>query len=366
MKVNQPNKDVEEWGTTDPDKKAKFGVLEQLGGTWINYNANEDSNLGLHTISMPSGGTNSEFMPGLYHFVCENYTEELTFKLVPDGVRNRGGYNEQYVGAIEYNQAITNTDGKGIHEENGMYMYLGDMYTHAVDEKTMKDDLGEVFTPGLKLGDKSQQFLPHYNICRSGTIPHGNSIQLLGRDYLPEAGKPAFPEGDATWDDDRLSIHPSMAVIMADDKPIGPHNLDTDRPEWVGKEEGKSARKYIERIFAHDLYPYAVRPDIRLREAIKDQNMKEFTFIDMGTRFAATPNGGVLNTPLVARYCPVTEMKMRLWIETVIEDGEEILQLQYEQIVFFEFSNFVDGSMTRWPHIMVNTLRKKDWVEAQK
>mmetsp|Transcript_14753 Transcript_14753/g.18738 ORF Transcript_14753/g.18738 Transcript_14753/m.18738 type:complete len:103 (+) Transcript_14753:169-477(+) len=94
--------------------------------------------------------------------------------------------------------------------------------------------------------------------------------------------------------------------------------------------------------------------------------MKKFIFIDMGSRFRANPQGGVLNTPLVQRYCPVTEVKFHLWIETVIEDdGEEVLQLQYEQISFFEFSFFLDGSKLRWPHIQVNTLRKKDWVESR-
>ncbi|WP_228430657.1 hypothetical protein [Chryseobacterium oleae] len=42
----------------------------------------------------------------------------------------------------------------------------------------------------------------------------------------------------------------------------------------------------------------------------------------------------------------------------MIEDGKEILQLQYEQIVFFESDFGNDGGTTSWPHIQVNTLRK--------
>ena len=68
---------------------------------------------------------------------------------------------------------------------------------------------------------------------------------------------------------------------------------------------------------------------------------------------------------MVAKYCPVTEVRYRMWLETVIEDGEEILQLQYEQIVMFEFSPFLDGSIARWPHIQVNTLRQKKWVDTK-
>ena len=58
---------------------------------------------------------------------------------------------------------------------------------------------------------------------------------------------------------------------------------------------------------------------------------------------------------------------MDMWIETVIEDGKEILQLQYEQIVFFEFDFGNDGGTTSWPHIQVNTLRKiQDIPEDQR
>ena len=49
-----------------------------------------------------------------------------------------------------------------------------------------------------------------------------------------------------------------------------------------------------------------------------------------------------------------------MWLETVIEaDGTEVLQLQYEQIIFFEFMVGSNGQTTRWPHIQINTLRKK-------
>jgi len=51
---------------------------------------------------MPSPGSNSETIPGKFHFLCENYTEELTFSLVSGGVRNRGGTNEQFCGAVKY------------------------------------------------------------------------------------------------------------------------------------------------------------------------------------------------------------------------------------------------------------------------
>jgi hypothetical protein len=64
-------------------KQADYGVLEQLLGTWANYDpkASEGhgfAGFGIHTTCMPSPGTNSEQVNGKFHFLCENYTEELT------------------------------------------------------------------------------------------------------------------------------------------------------------------------------------------------------------------------------------------------------------------------------------------------
>jgi hypothetical protein len=53
-----------------------------------------------------------------------------------------------------------------------------------------------------------------------------------------------------------------------------------------------------------------------------------------------------------------------MWIETVVEDEKEILQLQYEQVIFFEFAFGDDGGTTSWPHIQVNTLRKIEDVPS--
>jgi len=323
---------------------------------------------------MPSAGTNADFVPALFHYMADNYTEKLTFKKVQDGgVRNRGGYNEQYIGAVEYHQAITTAPkegkGSGIHEENGMFLYLDHMQTHPLDEDTVKKDFSKVFQPKMEVGTGQEKFLTHYSICRSGTIPHGSTMQLLGRDYLPEDGAPTWPTGEATWDQNHMAIDFSM---YKGEHPIK-HDLDKPHPGFDLPPAGSPKEAYtvpqthflyVDRIFSHALYPYSVRPDLRLRDAIKGQNIKNHTFIDMGTRFSSNPQGGVLNTPMVQKYCNVTEVQFRMWIETVIEDGEEVLQLQYEQIVYMEFGFARDGSLTRWPHIQVNTLRKKDWVDA--
>ncbi|MBB3140192.1 peroxidase, FMP-type [Halomonas organivorans] len=344
------------------DKPANYGVLEQLAGTWVNHNPdNNRTGWGLHTTCLPSPGTNSETIPGKFHFLCQDYQEELTFTLVPGGVRNRGGANEQFSGAVKYSQSIQDLAGNGLHEENGMYLWLDTLYNHPADDQSIMTDIGY---PELSAGAGSDGpvYVPPYSISRSGTIPHGSTVLLLGK-YSQGSGRPTFPHGTAAWDPAHLAISSSMG--LAGTGPDTPIDLDEKAPAWVHDpslaERCPSGNKtYTQRILAHDLYPYSVRPDLRLRDALQHQEVKDFVLIEMCTREAGGPGGGVLNTPFVSRFASVSEMTFRLWIETVVEDGKEILQLQYEQIQYFEFQFGTDGGTTRWPHIQINTLRKKD------
>lgn len=340
---------------------ADYGALKQLAGTWVNYNPDKNkTGWGLHTTCMPSPGSNSETVPGKFHFLCEDYTEELTFELVKGRVRNRGGANEQFCGAVKYSQSIQDLNGVGLHEENGMYLWLDKLYNHPADDESIETDIGY---PELAAGDGADGpiFIPAYSIARSGTIPHGSTILLMGKDLEP-LGSPVFPQGTAAWDFAHLAISPSMGG--AGTTPSTPINLDEPAPAWVHDTslpttDPSGNRTYTQRILAHELYPYSVRPDLRLRDAIKDQKIEKHTLIELNTNHMGGPQGGILDIPFVKRNTPVAEMQLRLWIETVIEDGVEIMQLQYEQIQIFEFQFGTDGGTTRWPHIQINTLRKK-------
>lgn len=342
-------------------KPAQYGVLKLLEGTWVNHvQAGNSTGWGLHTTCMPSPGTNSETIPGKFTFLCENYSEELTFKLVPGGVRNRAGTNEQFCGAVKYDQAIHSQDGDLIHVENGMYLWLDQMYNHPADDDSIQTDIG---FPEMSAGAGANGpvFIPNYSVSRSGTIPHGSTVSIFGTDSTIE-GKPQFPSGTAAWDFDHLAISPSMGG--AGTTASTPIDLDMPAPDWVRDtslpyKDPSGNKTYTQRILAHDLYPYSVRPDLRLRDAIKDQNIKRAILIHMNTEADGGPHGGILNTPIISKYVPVTRMQLNLWIETVVEDGKEVLQLQYEQIQHFEFHFGTDGGTTVWPHIQVNTLRKK-------
>ncbi|WP_449399516.1 peroxidase, FMP-type [Chryseobacterium wanjuense] len=214
--------------------------------------------------------------------------------------------------------------------------------------------------------------MPDYSISRSGVIPHGSTITLLG-DIAPSGsnylikGAPQFPYGDATWQPDHLSISPTMGGAGA--SVTNPINLDEPAPAWVhetlnDQNDPGSNKIYTQRILADELYPYCVRPDMRLRDTLSGQNVANYVLVQLSSRMQTGAQGGILNVPFVNRFVPTVEVDFRLWIETVIEDGKEILQLQYEQIIFFEFDFGNDGGTTSWPHIQVNTLRKIEDIPA--
>lgn len=437
--IDDPVRPFREENLAEIANNVDYGILAALEGTWVSYNANYNQNIkkpsigsGIHTTVMPSPGTDQNTIPGKFSFDTEEYIEKLTFEIVPGGVRNRGGASELFCGAVKYDQTIKSVnrvEGKpdleyaGIHEENGMYLWLSDVYNYAATRQTIeqdrgihafsqedyqkygykgeyrneplvqvKDEFGNVsyillselkdgqeyfeIIPAqeIKPGDgiTGPYFIPDYSISRSGVIPHGSTITLLG-DIAPSgsnyliSGAPQFPYGDATWQPDHLAISPTMGGAGA--SVTNPINLDQPAPAWVhetltDENDPGSNKIYTQRILANDLYPYCVRPDMRLRDTLSGQNVANYVLIQMSSKMKTGAQGGILNVPFVNRFVPTVEVDFRMWIETVIEDGKEILQLQYEQIIFFEFDFGNDGGTTSWPHIQVNTLRKIEDIPA--
>ncbi|WP_347220090.1 peroxidase, FMP-type [Chryseobacterium sp.] len=433
--IDDPVRPFREDQLNDIANNVDYGILAALNGTWVSYNANYNDNIkrpslgsGIHTTIMPSPGTNPSTIPGKFSFDTEEYIEKLTFEIVPGGVRNRGGATELFCGAVKYDQTIKSVnkvEGQselqyaGIHEENGMYLWLSDVYNYAATEETIKKDRGihaksesdakkygytgeyrneplvevrdengnssYILLSQLKEGQEYYEiipaqeikpldgitgpyFIPDYSISRSGVIPHGSTITLLGDiapsglDYLIK-GSPQFPYGDAAWQPDHLSISPTMGGAGA--SATDPINLDKPAPGWVHEtltddNDRGSNKIYTQRILADELYPYCVRPDMRLRDTLSGQKVANYVLIQLSSKMKTGAQGGILNVPFVNRFVPTVEVDFRLWIETVIEDGKEILQLQYEQIIFFEFDFGNDGGTTSWPHIQVNTLRKME------
>lgn len=116
----------------------QYGLLErlvpagQMKGTWVNLPA-ADGPKGLHTTIMPSPGTSSEQVFGVFTFKSQKYTEVLTFEKVAEPVRNRGGTNEQFSGVVKYETLIKDLDQAVQHVENGMYLWLGENNSQSTD-----------------------------------------------------------------------------------------------------------------------------------------------------------------------------------------------------------------------------------------
>ena len=75
-------------------------------------------------------------------------------------------------------------------------MYLGNVYYHPASEKSIREDVGFL---RLKPGSAGEPFVPPHKIARSGTIPHGNSILLLGDEKGERDGPPTWQSGKKTY-----------------------------------------------------------------------------------------------------------------------------------------------------------------------
>eukprot|EP01084_Bolivina_argentea_P060766 111029_1 len=301
----------------------EYGFLKNLAGTWINQ---KNEALGLNIISLPAPGLSPTATGAKVAFtpLIFPYTETLNFTL-SGGARNRGGLNEQFNGVVQYNQIVKDTKGKVQHVENGMYLFLDNIHvglnkgSNKIDSKDdNKDDNKAV---------EDVPFKPKFAYCRSGTVPHGNSLMLFGNELVEISGPPKF------------------------DKVI-----DILNPVDPAGTMGKTGQLgYTERL----TYPgNPLQPITTLQNAIKGQKI-----INTITLQLSASNQGTIvnNTPFIKKFANATEMDFVLWLETVEEnDGTYVLQLQYAQRIMLEFGFTTDGkTIIKWPHITVNTLRLK-------
>ncbi|WP_299217528.1 peroxidase, FMP-type [uncultured Aquimarina sp.] len=385
----RPYKEWEEGLPKGKNNGAQFGILSKLHGTWVNW---KDGPTGLHTTPMPSPGSSSETIFGVFHFKSQEYREQLKFTQVNAPVRNRAGSNEQFNGAVKYETAIIDNDNDLQHFEDGMYLWLGDhqmpwseespyqnpatMFKHTADAESVKTDGAEpVFGPG-ELGP---QFVPPYQISRSGVIPHGTTIHLTGN--ITESGEGKAPHIADLWEQQFLSVSPSMGINP--EKDLIPGSLE--KPKWtklpreeqnpdggIGNSGVNSGRAYFEKIFNYDQFgakfPYTVQPNLKLSDANEGLEFKKYDMIELDSFHNTGVQGATINNVMIERYCRVARMRYRMWIEEVYDEdfGGVIEQLQYEQIVDFEFQFGSNGGTTLWPHIQVNTLRREKDIPADR
>ena len=366
----------------------QFGILSKLHGTWVNWKGGPT---GLHTTPMPSPGTSSETIFGVFHFKSQAYTEQLKFTQVNAPVRNRAGSNEQFNAAVKYETAIIDLDNALQHFENGMYLWLGDnampwsgsspyqnpptMFSHRSTPESVETDGAE---PVLGPGELGPQYVPPYTISRSGVIPHGTTIHLMGN--ITESNVDTAPHIADLWEQQYLAVSPSMGINVEQDLIAG----SREKPAWtklpreaqnpdgpVGDRGVNSGRAYFEKVFNYDdfgaAFPYTVQPNLKLTDANDGLKFKSYNLIELDSFHNTGLQGSTANTVMINRYCRVARMRFRMWIEEIEDEhGNIIDQLQYEQIVDFEFMFGSTGGTTLWPHIQVNTLRRLRDIPPEK
>jgi hypothetical protein len=225
--------------------------------------------------------------------------------------------------------------------------------------------------PVLGPGQLGPQFVPPHSISRSGVIPHGTTIHLTGNVTASDV-KGQAPAIAELWQQEYLAISPTMGINPATDLIPGSRK----KPDWTklpreaqnpdggpGNSGVNSGRAYFEKIFNYDQFgasfPYTVQPNLKLTDANENLKFIKYDLIELDSCHNTGVQGATVNNVMIERYCRVARMRFRMWLEEIEENGKIIDQLQYEQIVDFEFMFGSDGGTTLWPHIQVNTLRRE-------
>lgn len=281
-----------------------FGPLAGLTGTWEGVK-------GWNVISVPTiGEGNARDFKVLVH----NYYETLTFAAVNDEVLNEGGTVDQYVGPLKYKQEITEFDSnKGIHVENGMIMYTG----------VVKSNV-----------DGKKPWQPPFEIARSGTIPHGSTITLLGNAETTQSG-PVIPE---------ISTYPNSP--------------DVDLTAF----EDAQAEHEVEDIVTGD--PKSKIFDVKNPNdnLVRDNNGLEI-LETTHFRLDSQNSGDVVNIPFVSKFANATRVTADFWLQKLkLPMSDTIIdQLQYSQTIDIEFPVTLNGQdvIVRFPHVTINTMKRK-------
>ncbi|MCO6360490.1 heme-binding protein [Roseivirga pacifica] len=281
-------------------------VWDKLQGTWV-------GNKGWNLISVPAMGSKPDGA-GDFKLLIQPYIETMTFTDAGAHARNRGGNADQFVAALEYHQRVTDQKtGELLHVENGMFMNLSEI----VDN------------------DGKELPLPQFNIARSGTIPHGDSIMLLGRPPVVTEGRIDFPEASTIPTDfgpgfgyTDVFTHPSMEGNLFKSDPNKTLSADLDEMEKNGFKVKKTT-----------------------------------TFI-----FDSDNSGGIHNIPFIVKHANAVRMQAFFWLEEVenTNTGQVFDQLQYTQIIDLDFQHPLgkDGKpdqskLIKWPHVTINTMVKQ-------
>ncbi|NMH63906.1 heme-binding protein [Shewanella salipaludis] len=277
--------------------------FNDLQGDWF-------GSKGWNIIAVPSQGS-TPTSKGDFKLLVAPYAETLSFIDAGAPARNRGGSVDQFVAALKYQQRVFNRDtGEGLHVENGMFMNLSEIVNN----------------------NNQNQPLPEYSVARSGTIPHGDSIMLLSKLPLTEAGAPDIPD---------ISTLPP----------------DIGSPAPLG---------YLDPYLVPNPEINVSNPNANLRRDLELQAGEGFEILQTQTLILDSNNAGAINNiPFIVHHANATRMQAVFWLEKVRNNntGQEFDQLQYTQIIdlafHLKFGQEDPTNLITWPHVTINTMVKQ-------
>nr|WP_067291452.1 heme-binding protein [Marinobacterium profundum] len=277
--------------------------FNDLQGNWF-------GNKGWNIIALPSRGSTPQSQ-GDFKLLVIPYAETLDVRDAGAPARNRGGSVDQFVAALEYQQRVFNKDtAEALHVENGMFMNLS----------AIVDNNNQMQPP------------PGFNVARSGTIPHGDSIMLLSKPPFVEQGAPNIP--------DISSLPPDIGQGA----PLG----------------------YTDPYLLPNKDINVGNPNATLRQDLETQAAEGFEILETKTLVLdSSHSGGISNIPFIVHHANATRMQAVFWLEKVrnTKTGQEFDQLQYTQIIdlvfHLKFGQTDPKELITWPHITINTMVKQ-------
>ena len=300
-------------------------LWSRLQGSWVGLD-------GFNLVAVPSRGSKpTDF--GDFLLITMPYIETLTFTDPGAPAPNRGGDTDQFVAALEYHQRVTSNPGPDykvgadndsptfrgelLHVETGMFLNL---------TKTIDNQGNPAPVNGMATDEDN------FVLARSGTIPHGDSIMILGKAPELSAGRPQI---------DNIGTLPTHLPPF---------------PASVGYREPYEENGKLDNPKGNPALVLRNHLDVQEKAEQKITNTVSFSF-------DSNNGGAVTNIPFIMHRANATRVQAFFWLETVriAATGQEFDQLQYAQIIDLEFHHFEQGkdALIGWPHVTVNTLVKQ-------
>jgi len=202
----------------------------------------------------------------------------------------------------------------------------------------------------------------------------------LGSRTKPPFAKFCTPDGYAAValaaeaEANKKPVDPALKEELQKAVHMTPEEFVNSGPGYMGRIFNGAQKTEVD----PELFPYCVQPNFKLVDNNKKLVEDGFEIIshDMFTLNTQIDGelgglqghqGGSLNTVGTERYCKVQRMRFTMWISQVKNKSTGVIhdELQYEQVIHFQFQFGTNGTKTLWPHIQCNTLIRERRAVAE-